>query len=126
MFEIKRLLLGFKPLYLVMLLSSALVCCKTTGIDPRIPELTFSHRPDIRLDVAKITVINEYTMPFKKPNIEHIAPISPGASAERWASDILLNRIFGEQLNGTTKSITRCIIAGKNDQQPRTIKELRT
>ena len=35
-------------------------------------------------------------MPFKKPNIEHIAPISPGASAERWASDILIPT--GDQL----------------------------
>ena len=96
MFEIKKLLLSFKPLYLVTLLSSALVCCKTTDIDQRIPELTFSHRPDIRLDVAKITVINEYIMPFKQPNIEHIAPISPGASAERWASDILIP--VGDQL----------------------------
>ena len=28
-------------------------------------------------------------MPFKFPNVEHLVPISPGASAERWASDIL-------------------------------------
>ena len=28
-------------------------------------------------------------MPFKYPSVEHLAPISPGASAERWASDIL-------------------------------------
>ena len=28
-------------------------------------------------------------MPFETPNVEHLVPISPGASAERWASDIL-------------------------------------
>ena len=28
-------------------------------------------------------------MPFKSPNVEHLVPVSPGASAERWASDIL-------------------------------------
>ena len=29
-------------------------------------------------------------MPFKQPNVEHLAPISPGASVERWVSDILI------------------------------------
>jgi len=54
------------------------------------PELTFSHLPDIRINVAKISVLNEYKMPFKQPNVEHVAPISPGASVERWVSDILV------------------------------------
>ena len=41
------------------------------------------------IDHMLTEIINEFKMPFKFPNVEHLVPISPGASAERWASDIL-------------------------------------
>ena len=66
-----------------------IMSCDKTNLDNSLPELTFTHRPIIQLDVEKIEIINEYKMPFKSPNIEHLVPISPGASAERWASDVL-------------------------------------
>ena len=59
--------------------------------DPAIsfPDLTFTHKQAIRLDVSEVQVINEYRMPFKAPNVEHLAPVAPGAAAERWATDVL-------------------------------------
>ena len=63
--------------------------CDTKQISDSLPELTFKHTKVIQLNVQEIEIINEFKMPFKHPNIEHLVPISPGASAERWASDIL-------------------------------------
>ena len=88
--EAKKLRPKIKLLFLVSFLSCTLLSCKTNNIDFTTPELTFSHLPDIRINVANIAVFNEYKMPFKEPNIEHLAPISPGASIERWVSDILI------------------------------------
>jgi hypothetical protein len=76
-------------LILSSLLFFPIMSCDKTNLDNSLPELTFTHRPIIQLDVEKIEIINEYKMPFKAPNIEHLVPISPGASAERWASDVL-------------------------------------
>ena len=90
MAEAKKLLSNVKLLCLVSFLFCTLLSCKTSNIESTTPELTFSHLPDIRINVAKISVLNEYKMPFKQPNVEHVAPISPGASAERWVSDILI------------------------------------
>ena len=88
--EAKKLRPKIKLLFLVSFLSCTLLSCKTNNIDFTTPELTFGHLPDIRINVANIAVFNEYKMPFKEPNIEHLAPISPGASIERWVSDILI------------------------------------
>ena len=63
--------------------------CDTPNLENSLPELTFRHQDVIQLDVERIEIINEFRMPFKFPNVEHLVPISPGASAERWASDIL-------------------------------------
>ena len=90
MAEAKKLSSNVKLLCLVSFLFCTLLSCKTSNIESTTPELTFSHLPDIRINVAKISVLNEYKMPFKQPNVEHVAPISPGASVERWVSDILI------------------------------------
>ena len=90
MAQAKKLLSNVKLLCLVSFLFCTLLSCKTSNIESTTPELTFSHLPDIRINVAKISVLNEYKMPFKQPNVEHLAPISPGASVERWVSDILV------------------------------------
>ena len=90
MAEAKKLSSNVKLLCLVSFLFCTLLSCKTSNIESTTPELTFSHLPDIRINVAKISVLNEYKMPFKQPNVEHLAPISPGASVERWVSDILV------------------------------------
>lgn len=90
MADAKKLSSNVKLLCLVSFLFCTLLSCKTSSIEPTTPELTFSHLPDIRINVAKISVLNEYKMPFKQPNVEHVAPISPGASVERWVSDILV------------------------------------
>ena len=77
-----------------LLLAAAMLPWLLTGCDTPnpamdFPELTFAHKPAIRLNVAKIEIINEYRMPFKAPNVEHLVPVAPSAAAERWAADVL-------------------------------------
>ena len=78
-----------RKLLFIFVLFIPLGGCDTPNLENSLPELTFKHRSVIQLDVERIQIINEFKMPFKAPNVEHLVPISPGASAERWASDIL-------------------------------------
>ena len=79
----------YRRLLFIFVLFIPLAGCDTPNLENSLPELTFKHQNIIQLDVERIEIINEFKMPFKFPNVEHLVPISPGASAERWASDIL-------------------------------------
>ena len=79
----------YQKLLFIFVLFIPLAGCDTPNLENPLPELTFKHQSIIQLDVERIQIINEFKMPFKSPNVEHLVPISPGASAERWASDIL-------------------------------------
>ena len=79
----------YQKLLFIFVLFIPLAGCDTPNLENPLPELTFKHQSMIHLDVERIQIINEFKMPFKSPNVEHLVPISPGASAERWASDIL-------------------------------------
>jgi hypothetical protein len=78
-----------RALLALAMLPWLLTACDTPNPAVTFPELTFAHKAKIKLNVAKIEVINEYRMPFKAPNVEHLVPIAPGGAAERWAADIL-------------------------------------
>ena len=79
----------YQNLLFIFVLFLPLAGCDTPNLENSLPELTFKHQSVIQLDVESIQIINEFKMPFKSPNVEHLVPVSPGASAERWASDIL-------------------------------------
>ena len=79
----------YQNLLFIFVLFLPLAGCDTPNLENSLPELTFKHQSVIHLDVESIQIINEFKMPFKSPNVEHLVPVSPGASAERWASDIL-------------------------------------
>ena len=67
----------------------ALAACEFAADSPKYPELSFTHLPQIRLDVAQIEVVNEYVAPSKPPNVEHLFPTAPSVVAERWGRDRL-------------------------------------
>jgi hypothetical protein len=79
----------YQKLLFIFVLFIPLAGCDTPNLENPLPELTFKHQSIIQLDVERIKIINEFKMPYRSPNVEHLVPISPGASAERWASDIL-------------------------------------
>lgn len=63
--------------------------CAAPDPTPRFADLTFTDRRPIAIDVGAIEVVDEYRMPLAEPNVEHRAPLAPGAAAERWARDVL-------------------------------------
>lgn len=81
--------LRWRTLFTLVALPWLLTACDTPNPAVSFPELTFAHKAAIKLNVAKIEIINEYRMPFEAPNVEHRIPIAPGAAAEKWAADIL-------------------------------------
>lgn len=66
-----------------------LVACNSPPSRGPFPELTYSHLPEIALDVAAIEIVDAYRSPGADPNVEHLYPITPAAAARRWAEDRL-------------------------------------
>lgn len=78
-----------KTWLLAAALPVALAACETTVSKPSYPEIAYDHLVPIRLDVARVEVERAYRLPAKKPNVEHLFPVSPLAAAERWGRDRL-------------------------------------
>lgn len=80
-------------------LSILLICCLSTncgfmqkgqieGIESS-DEPRFSKSGKIDLNVNKVDVISEFTPSFRRPNVEHLFPISIEKTARMWAHDRL-------------------------------------
>jgi hypothetical protein len=72
-----------------VVVTGLLVACQTPDPEPKYPDLSYAHYGAIPLDVARIEVVRAYTQPAKKPNVEHLFPVNPMASAESWVKDRL-------------------------------------
>ncbi|MFQ5956028.1 MAG: hypothetical protein ACE5JZ_13260 [Kiloniellales bacterium] len=55
----------------------------------RFADITFAHKPPIKLDVARVELVKEFQSPEAPPNVEHRFPIPPDRAVERWARDRL-------------------------------------
>jgi len=64
--------------------------CNTPPQRYEFPELTYTHLPPIRLDVAVVDVVDSYHPPMAEPNVEHLFPVPPARAMERWARDRLV------------------------------------
>ncbi|NMM45414.1 hypothetical protein HH303_13050 [Rhodospirillaceae bacterium KN72] len=70
-------------------LGLALAACETQVSVPRYADITFRHRPEIALDVAKITVVQAYQSPGTPDHVEGEFPVPPMRMAANWARDRL-------------------------------------
>ncbi len=70
---------------------------------PQFPEITFTHLPPIKLDVARIDVVRSYVSPGVKPNVEQLFPVLPATVAARWAHD----RLRPAGANGVARVVIR-------------------
>ena len=79
----------------VALLISLTTGCSTLfgsheGDEPaRYSELRYDNEAPIKLKVNKVEVISEFTPSFRRPNVEHLFPISIEKTAKTWARDRL-------------------------------------
>ena len=75
--------LAFAAVFLV------LAACETP-LPPRPrAELSYAHLAALKMNVATVEVASDFTAPLKKPNVEHLLPITPEAAMKRWAGDRL-------------------------------------
>ncbi len=63
--------------------------CALDDPQNRFAEITYAHKPEIRLDVGEVRVEQAYLAPGKDPNVEHRFPVRPNDAAVRWAQDRL-------------------------------------
>lgn len=68
---------------------AALAACETPAPASKLPDLTFSHLPTLRIPVQRVEIANRYVAPMRAPNVEHLFPVPPARAMERWAADRL-------------------------------------
>ena len=71
----------------LVLLLIGLTSCAVPAPTPTYPEITFSHLPTIRLNVAEVDIIENYVPPHRAPNVDHLFPITPMAALRQWVVD---------------------------------------
>lgn len=101
---------SIKKIFCTFLLISLASGCSTIfgtheGDEPaRYSELRFEDQSPIKLKVSKIEVISEFTPSFRRPNVEHLFPISIEKTAKTWARDRL------EAVDFSTDKVAQFII----------------
>lgn len=73
----------------LILMAGLLAACTTPVSVPRYADITFAHLPKIKLDVAKITVVEAYQNQTTPPNVDGEFPVPPMQMAAQWARDRL-------------------------------------
>ncbi len=63
--------------------------CDTPPKRQSFATLTFQDRPQLRLDVAQIEIVQAYKAPGKSPNVDHLFPQKPAEVAAAWGRDVL-------------------------------------
>ena len=78
------------PRCAVLLLAFFVAGCASTPTIPSFDEIRFTDKPPIRVDVARIDIVEAYRPPLKAPNVDHLFPVRPSHAARQWARDRLL------------------------------------
>lgn len=88
MFSIRKIL--FTVLLIGLTGGCSAIFSSYEGDEPaRYTELRFEDQKPIKLKVSKVDVISEFTPSFRRPNVEHLFPISIEKTAKTWARDRL-------------------------------------
>ena len=73
----------------VALLAILLLAACSSEPQKPLPELTFAHRPPIKLNVATLDIVSSYKASTTPPHVEQKFPIPPEEALIRWAQDRL-------------------------------------
>ncbi len=74
------------PLFALLVLGA----CAVAAPEPDFDDIRFTAGPAIRLDVARIEIVERYRPTLAKPNVEHRFPVTPSAALRNWVNDRLL------------------------------------
>jgi hypothetical protein len=66
-----------------------LAACAQPVPSKRYDPISFAHKPAIELDVAQVTIVNDFHPPAGLPHVEGEMPVSPEQALEQWATDRL-------------------------------------
>jgi hypothetical protein len=75
--------------FLLLSALAALAACDTPPMRQSFATLTFQDRPQLRLDVAQIEIVQAYQAPGVAPNVDHLFPQKPADVAAAWGRDVL-------------------------------------
>jgi hypothetical protein len=78
-----------QTLSLLLLVGLTLAGCNTPPPHPTFPDIRFASDRPIRLDVARVEVVQAYQPTYKEPNVEHLFPVAPAHAMANWANDRL-------------------------------------
>ena len=67
----------------------AIAACDTPPMRQSFATLTFQDRPQIRLDVAQVEIIEAYQARGAAPHVDHLFPQKPADVAAAWGRDVL-------------------------------------
>ncbi|MGE4280355.1 MAG: hypothetical protein AB7G62_12245 [Magnetospirillum sp.] len=67
----------------------ALAACEAQPVVQKLPELSFADKRPFQLNVGQLEIVPEYQPTGRKPNVEHLMPLSPENATVRWAQDRL-------------------------------------
>ena len=99
----------------VLVLGVLLAACETPPERNTFADITFSHQPPIRLDLAAVESKVAYDPPLTPPHAEHLMPKNLGAVAQRWADDRL--KAEGSQGTLTYTVVEASVIAEELETQ---------
>ncbi len=66
-----------------------LAACVSPPPAPEYPEIRFTHKQPLALDVREIKIEERYEPPLARPNVEHEFPVTPAEGLRTWAKDRL-------------------------------------
>lgn len=67
----------------------ALSACESKPPIQRLPDITFTDKRPIQLDVGQLEIVPEYVSSAARPHVEQTMPVSPENATVRWAQDRL-------------------------------------
>lgn len=67
----------------------ALAACESQPVVQKLPELSFADKRPYQLNVGQLEIVPEYQPTGRRPNVEHLMPLSPENATVRWAQDRL-------------------------------------
>ncbi len=78
-----------RPMMIVGALLLALAACVSPPAAPQYPDLRYTHKAPLALDVREILIEERYEPPLTRPNVEHEFPVTPAEGLASWARDRL-------------------------------------